>query len=89
MEKYKPSKPFSNGTEYEVFNELRCCNCKHYVDWEKGKPCPIEDAISKAYIDPKFFPKKEIVDEYDDNGKCVDKYICLKFEKEKGGNTSE
>ena len=55
---------FANGTEYMVFDEAYCCNCKKYVPWHeatKNNPvCPIEDAIAMAQYDEKKFPYKYI-----------------------------
>lgn len=53
-----PSKPFSNGTEYEVFKYNFCEDCKKHKIREDGFPalpedggCPIEDAMENARFD--------------------------------------
>lgn len=67
---------FSNSTEYELFLETYCYNCKNYKDWEKEEPCPIEDKMALAVFNENEFPKNEIV---------RDKtwFICKKFEKKR------
>lgn len=58
------AKPFSNGSEYGVFNDVYCCNCKRYrvhpyenreLTVEEGG-CPIADRILLAMGDLKEWP---------------------------------
>lgn len=47
---------FSNGTEFELFNEQYCCKCSRY---RNGK-CRIYTAIIKAMFNEKYFPYKDL-----------------------------
>lgn len=59
-----PKIPFSNGTEYMIFNEEYCCRCKRYVPWEEATEdnpvCPIEDKLSEATLNESVFPHKQV-----------------------------
>ena len=78
--KYESSKPFPNGTEFMVFNDVFCCNCgKHKVDAD-GMPlpdnCKIEELICHSQLDDKCWPGDDVV---------IVKgfgYACLHFEYE-------
>ena len=85
---FEPAKPFSSGTEYEFFLETHCYKCKKYKENKYGFPetsknggCPILDAMENARFDLNKFPSKDIVTVKDDNGKVLNWYECLKFEK--------
>lgn len=83
-----PSKPFSNGTEYEVFKYNFCEDCRKHVVREDGFPafpedggCPIEDAMENARFDISQFPSKdvrELRDAKDDS--VIAWHCCMKFE---------
>ena len=62
-----PSKPFSSGTEYEVFRYNFCDRCRRHKENEAGFPafakeggCPIEDAMENARFDNSVFPSDNI-----------------------------
>ena len=64
----KPSKPFSNGTEYEVFVSNFCHRCKHgiiseegYAEYPENGGCKIWDALENARFDLKVFPCEDVV----------------------------
>lgn len=85
----KPSTPFSNGTEYELFVEYFCENCKAYKLREAdGFPefpefggCPILDKMERAYFDSSFFPENDIVEIRDaETNKIISWHSCKKFE---------
>lgn len=81
--KYRESKPFSSGTEYEVFLYNWCEKCKHYKLRDDGFPefpeqggCPVLDAMFNS----EEFPKKDIVEELYDDRDVVSRRICKRFE---------
>lgn len=85
---YKRAKPFSNGTEYEIFRCSYCDNgCIHHIERKNdGFPellenggCPIEDGMECARFNIKLFPNV-LVEIYDDN-KCVCWHHCPFFVK--------
>ena len=57
-------KGFSNGTEYEIFLEKNCYQCKHYIEWTEATPenpeCRTEAAIAEADWDISRWPKGKI-----------------------------
>lgn len=64
----KPSKPFSNGTEYECFLASFCYRCKNGTLSDEGWAelpskggCPIWDALENARFDLKVFPCEDVV----------------------------
>ena len=84
------SKPFSNGTEYEVFKYNFCEDCRNHVVREDGFPafpedggCPIEDAMENARFDISQFPSefiRELRDEKDDSviaWHCCNRFDCI------------
>ena len=81
----KPSTPFANGTEYEVFLSTFCERCKKHKINERGYcafvdegGCPIENALEDArWGDP--FPSEDIVRVYED-GEIICWNACTKFE---------
>lgn len=62
--RYERAKPFSNGTEYEIFRNNYCENgCIHHIDREDGTPeplknggCPIEDGMENARLNIELWP---------------------------------
>ncbi len=72
---------FSNGTEYMMFDEEFCCNCKKYVPYEKATDdnpvCPIEDAIAQAMFEIELFPHKFIK-----RDSVTGPTYCTEFERE-------
>ena len=87
-----PSKPFSNGTEYEVFKYNFCEDCRKHVVREDGFPafpedggCPIEDAMENARFDISQFPSefiRELRDAKDDSviaWHCCNRFDCIDF----------
>ena len=84
-----PSKPFSSGTEYEVFKYNFCEDCRKHVVREDGLPafvedggCPIEDAMENARFDITKFPHddiRELRDAKDDSviaWHCCNRFDC-------------
>ena len=85
--KCRESKPFSSGTEYEVFLYNWCENCNHYKVRDDGFPefpeqggCPVLDAMENARFNIDEFPKKDVVEEIDDDGNVVRWHYCTRFE---------
>ena len=63
----REGKPFSNGTEYEMFLHNYCEKCRAYKLRDDGFPdfpenggCPILDAMENARFDISQFPKEHI-----------------------------
>lgn len=88
--KIEESKPFSSGTEYEVFLYNWCERCTHYKLRDDGFPefpenggCPVLDAMEYARLDINLFPRKEIIEEQDENGNVVYYHKCTRFMKKK------
>ena len=61
------SKPFSSGTEYEIFKYNFCERCRKHKESENGFPafpedggCQIEDAMENARFDISLFPSESI-----------------------------
>lgn len=84
-----PSKPFSSGTEYEIFKNNYCEICRHHKIREDGFPalvedggCPIEDAMEYARFDISMYPNK-MIREIRNNDKVEKYHHCLKFEPNK------
>ena len=85
--KYRESKPFSSGTEYEVFLYNWCENCNHYKVRDDGFPelpenggCPVLDAMELARFNLDYFPKKDVVEKINDDGEVVRFHVCTRFE---------
>ena len=85
-----PSKPFSNGTEYEVFLYNFCERCTEYKLREDGFPefpdkggCPVLDAMENARFDITQFPSEYIRElrAADDNRPLAWHY-CIRFNGE-------
>ena len=81
--KYRESKPFSSGTEYEIFLYNWCERCTHYKLRDDGFPefpendgCPVLDAMENARFNIDEFPKKEVVEQVDDAGNVVRWHYC-------------
>lgn len=84
----KPSRPFSNGTEYEVFKYNFCERCRKHKLRDDGFPaftedggCPIEDAMENARFDISLFPSEYIrkLTSADDNT-VIAWHYCNKFD---------
>ena len=83
-----PAKPFSNGTEYEIFKHNFCEDCRKHVVREDGFPafpedggCPIEDAMENSRFDISQFPSEYIRELTDANdGSIICWHYCSKFE---------
>lgn len=88
--RFERAKPFSNGTEYEIFRHNYCENgCIHHIDREDGFPellenggCPIEDGMECARFDKDLFPN--VLVEVWDGDDCVNWHHCPFYAKEKG-----
>ena len=83
--KLKPSIPFANGTDYEVFLSTFCERCKKHKINERGYcafvnegGCTIENALEDARFGEPF-PSEDIVKVYED-GKIICWNACTKFE---------
>ena len=74
----KPSRPFSNGTEAEIFLYNFCERCRRLRHDSDGLPagnsCRIEKAMHNARFDEKLWPAKEIVEAIDG------RRVCLRFD---------
>lgn len=82
----KPSKPFSNGTEYEVFQENFCERCKHGKTNEDGLPlfiseggCKIWHVLEMARLHVLRFPSEYILEIWDGNEPKY-RHVCKSFE---------
>ena len=75
--KYKPSRPFPNGSTYWLFNDSFCCRCDKYILDDMGEPlpesCKIADAVERAQFDDSAWPGNDIVE----TGKMF--HLCLRF----------
>ena len=88
--RYERAKPFSNGTEYEIFRHNYCENgCIHHIDREDGFPeilenggCPIEDGMECARFDKDLFPNV-LVEAWDGEEQYM-WHHCPFYAKEKG-----
>lgn len=85
--KYLEGKPFSSGTEYADFLYFWCETCKYYKVRDDGFPefqeqggCPVLDAMENARFNIDEFPKKDVVEEIDDNVGLISRRICKRFE---------
>lgn len=94
--KYSESKPFSSGTEYEIFLDNWCYECNHYKAREDGFPefpefdgCPILDAMEYARFDLERFPADDIIEERDDDGNVIYWNKCTKFKRRKTNGQKE
>ena len=87
--KYYEGKPFSSGTEYEVFLYNWCERCVRYKLRDDGFPefpenggCPVLDAMECARFYINVFPR-EIIEEHDENGNIVYYHKCTRFKRRK------
>ena len=80
--KYNESKPFSSEMDYEYFKENWCEWCVHYK-LREDSGCPVLDAIERARLDIKAFPRKEIIEERDENGNVKYWHKCTRFRRNK------
>ena len=86
--RYERAKPFSNGTEYEIFRYNYCGKgCIHHVDSEDGFPellenggCPIEDGLECARYNRELFPN--VLVEVWNGDDCVNWQHCPFYAKE-------
>ena len=83
----KPSSPFPNGTEYDIFLASFCERCKKHKANDIGMcayveegGCPIENAMEDARFGHPF-PSEDIVKIYED-GEIICWNACTKFECE-------
>lgn len=86
----KESKPFSSGTEYEIFLYNYCERCRAYKLREDGFPefpenggCLILDAMENARFDISKFPSeyiRELTDANDDS--IIAWHYCNQFDAE-------
>lgn len=82
----KPSKPFSNGTEYENFMYYFCYRCKKGVINNDGFPeypenggCAIWDAMENARFDIAQWPANKIVE--GEKGSYRYWHLCTEFDE--------
>lgn len=82
MIQYKIAKIFSNGTEFEIFQDNYCYNgCKFHKQRENGFPeytenggCPIEDRTELARFNSDDFPN--VLLEVWEGEKCLNWHHC-------------
>lgn len=86
MKTITPSKPFSNGTEYEIFLENFCFRCKHgkinedgYAEYPENGGCKTWDAMENARFDIDLFPCDDVV-MIKEEGKMPLWNVCKHFE---------
>lgn len=86
----KKSKPFSSGTEYEIFLYTFCERCRLYKLRKDGFPefpenggCPILDKMENARFDVSEFPS-EFIRELTDakTGNIIAWHYCNRFDAE-------
>ena len=83
-----PAKPFSNGTEYEIFLYNYCENCRAYKVRDDGFPefpefggCPILDKMEYARFDDSEFPTENIRELRDaDTDQVIRWHECNRFD---------
>lgn len=84
---YKIAKPFSNGTEYEVFRYNYCDNgCEHHkertdgwVEFVENAGCPIENGIEDARFVIEKFPN--VILEVWNGEECINWHHCPFYRK--------
>lgn len=84
----KPSLPFSNGTEYEIFLHYYCGNCKAFKLRDDGFPefpefggCPILDKMENARFNISPFPSNDIVEITDaETNEVIQWHKCKSYE---------
>lgn len=83
---YKIARPFSSGTEYEVFRYNYCDNCEYHKEREDGFTefvenggCPIEDGMENARFRIECFPN--VLLEVWDGEKCINWHYCPFYRK--------
>lgn len=93
--KFKYAKPFSNGTEYEIFRYNYCDNCKYHKDGEFGLSdyvengaCPIESRIEDARFDIEQFPNV-LLEVWFDEKQCMNYHHCPFFTKKRRKRNKE
>jgi hypothetical protein len=73
-DQHKPSRPFSNGTEYEIFLSTFCDRCRRFRLGGDGFParssCKIEKAMHNARFDLAPWPGNDIVETVDGRRVC-------------------
>lgn len=83
----KPSVPFSNGTEYEIFLYNYCEECKAFKlrddmfpEFPEFGGCPILDKMEMARFDESLFPSNDIVKTIDaETNEVISWHKCRKF----------
>lgn len=86
--KFKIAKPFSSGTEYEIFKDNYCENrCifhkareDGFAEFTENGGCPIEDGTENARFDRNAFPN--VLLEVWKDGKCINWHHCPFFTQE-------
>lgn len=86
--KFKIAKPFSSGTEYEIFKDNYCENgCRFHKTKEDGFAeftdnggCPIEDRTESTRFDRNAFPN--VMLEVWEDGKCINWHHCPFYTEE-------
>ena len=83
---YAESKPFSNGTEYEIFLDNYCNKCERGKLREDGFPefpdkggCPIWDKMENARLNIEEFPANDILEVKDRGGNVLSWHHCCSF----------
>lgn len=86
--KIKPSSPFSNGTDYEIFLDNFCYRCKHgkinengFAEYPEKDGCKIWDAMENARFDLSLFPCDDIV-QLEKDGYYPIWHVCKLFESD-------
>lgn len=82
------SKPFSSGTEYEVFVSSFCDRCKHgkrnqengFPEYVENGGCVVWDAMECARLDTSAFPSDDVV--RIQNGDETYFHVCKYFESD-------
>lgn len=83
----KPSFPFSNGTEYDVFLQVYCERCKAFKlrddmfpEFPEFGGCPILDKMEMARFDESLFPSNDILEIRDaETNEVISWHKCRKF----------
>lgn len=81
-------KPFSSGTEYEVFMTSFCERCKHgkknpetgFPEYVENGGCVVWDAMECARLNAAVFPSDDVV--RIKNGGEVYPHVCKYFESD-------
>lgn len=84
--KYKKSKVFSNGTEYECFLEDYCEQCYFrrlgedgFAEFAENGGCVIRDKLETSRFNPEGYPSSYIREIHDDKGNIQNWHHCMFF----------